>query len=322
MTVAYLVCCRVLLICGVVVFIIIVVVIAFYYSLQNYAKDESTRAGGIILFPEDTRTLLRPTLCEKLTLSIKKSSNRYTASITVLKSTPSLSKQPSFDFVTQPSNSSGGYVDYQFHFYSGSEVGVSACRMTSSNSQVTFYFLKNKDFNEWVKSKSFKITNKFEVSEDCQQQGSNTSHNYSAEETDHYHLVFSSSLNSLGGINSSFTITQVQYGPRQSGDILSNCSVTDKEKPCTVNVPVSAASSLLSYTHASLNTTTWTSHENTLMVSCSTRRWLIFVISLGATVTIVVLILLTVAILSAVIACRNKREVLQDDPDLRTPLVN
>ena len=298
-------------------FAILIVVIAFYFSLQYFIEDKESSSGGTTFYPNDTRLLsyLHP-LCQGMTLSIGKDKYSYVASIYVLKSVPTLVKQPNFNFVAQP-NSSNGYVDYKFHFYPGTDLNVSACDFLNSSTAVTFYMLEgDAEFNELVHSKVSKSKNKFEISENCEQ-GNITSHRFKVVSEDIYHLVFYTEESSLKGINASLTISQVQHNISRD-DVISSCSVITAGEPCSVGVPFTASATLLTFTSAATN---WVPYDDNLMFSCTSRIWMGLVISLGSTLLIVILILLIAGILYACIACTRRPTSNSYHPGDKTPLM-
>ena len=298
---------------------VVVLVIALYFSVQDFVQDRESSLSGKSLYFNDTRVLpFSHLLCQRVTLSVESSSLPYTASVNVLKSPPTLLRQPDLNFEVQP-QSREGYVNYKFHFYRGSNVDASACRLSgASTSDATFYMLKgDKEFEDLIKSKSSNSENKFEVSEDCQED--NTVHNFTADSEDFYHLVFFSPANVLKGINASFTIGQVQYSIDEE-NVLSRCSITSEAQSCSANVPVQATTTILSSAWSNYNGTVY---KNKLKSSCSPRPWMIFVVSLSSALGIIILVVVMASILYLCTACRRSRPARTEPevPGDKTPLV-
>ena len=122
-------------------------VIALYFYVQYIVQVGQSSLLGKSLYFNDTRVLpFSHLLCQRVTLC-QCCSFPYTASVNVLRSPPTLSRQPDLNFEVQP-QSREGYVNYKFHFYRGSNVDASACRLSgASTSDATFYMLKgDKEF--------------------------------------------------------------------------------------------------------------------------------------------------------------------------------
>jgi len=303
-----------------VLFGVVVLVVALYFCVQDFVKDRESSLSGNSLYFNDTRVLpFSHLLCQRVTLSADSSSLPYTATIVVLKSPPILSKQPDLNIVDQP-QSRIGYVNYKFHFYSGSAVDASACRLSdTSTSDASFYMLKgDKEFEDLIKSKDSTSENKFEVSEDCQG-GNNTVRRFTADAEDFYHLVFFSPANVLEGIDATLTIGQIQYSIDE-GDILSQCSISSEAQSCSASVPVQASTTLLSSTWSNFNGTTY---ENKLNSACSLRSWMIFVVSLSSALGIIFVVIVMACVLYVCVACKRSTSsrMEADVPGDKTPLV-
>lgn len=128
-----------------------------------------------------------------------------------------------------------------------------------------------------------------------------------------YHLVFLSGVY-YGDINElkiSFIIDPVHYEVSEDL-VIASCTVGTDNNPCSVNVPLTGATALLTFMPNDNERIDWMYDRASLMASCSSRRiWMIVVVSIAAIVGCVVLIILFGAGLHFLFkCCRKKRQTV------------
>lgn len=275
--------------------------------------------------PGDTRLLNYSPFCQTLTVTYSNSPhvNIGPSILYALSTEPVLTCGDSFDFHRSDIlNNSHTYYEWDLHFYSGSEIQVSAC--INGSGSAMYYLIKGKDgFNDWKYHsqmnsvlKSFRIDNNY------------SSKYFKVEEEDQYFLVIQRIESQIQTVNVTMDISvnRTEYLVKNEARIgLSRFNASDSG---SVQTPINRGSYvLLVYGNSSEPPEYWNAIASQLStdISCEPRIWLYAVVAAGGALVLLLCIVCCVCCMCAVCRCKKRKSselnpLLRDWDDVDTDI--
>ena len=217
------------------------------FSVRYAAPSDNSNSKD--LAPNETRIVTYSyAFCKSITVSTA-SYIIEPGTIYILSRAPALDSEDSFTFNEQPLFAgSNTHHHWNFYLYPGSTLNVSACRSSAAFFDFNYYLIKGKDnFNSWVDNPRSSIAKQFfTISNLCSSGTKQQIPIYSVEEEGEYYMAFfhDTTYAETETLDIDFDISRTKYTVDPDA-VLSNCSVSDFDKQCTVDVPLSYGIALL-----------------------------------------------------------------------------
>ena len=264
--------------------------------------------------PGDTRLLSYSPFCEALTVAYSTPPVNIGPSVLyALNAEPMLTSIDSFTFHrSEVLNNSRTYYEWNLHFYSGSEIQVSACILNGNGSAV-LYLIKGKDeFNDWkLHSQMNSVVNCLEIDSTC------PSKDFKIIEEDQYFLVFQ--INGSDAVNMTIDVSanRTEYTVKSEAQLdRRRFSASDSS---SVQTPLIGSSYiLLVYGNSSESPEYWNVIASQLAtdITCEPRIWLYVVVAVGPVLVLLLCIACIVCCVCTICRCR-KRMSSERNPLLR-----